>query len=66
MQINLSRQQKEMTQQVRDVLTELLACASSANIPAEKIDVLITDAGISDELAQEIRDFGIELVIAPK
>ena len=40
MQINLSRQQKEMTQQVRDVLTELLACASSANIPAEKIDML--------------------------
>lgn len=40
--------------------------STSSFIPAEKIDVLITDAGISDELAQEIRDFGIELVIAPK
>ncbi len=40
--------------------------STSSFIPAEKIDVLITDSGISDELAQEIRDFGIELVIAPK
>ena len=36
------------------------------DVPAEKIDVLITDSGISPDQASEIRDFGIELVIAPK
>ncbi len=40
MQINYSKKQKETTQQVRNVLTELLACASSANTPAEQIDML--------------------------
>ncbi|MBR6090159.1 MAG: dynamin family protein [Anaerolineaceae bacterium] len=40
MQINYSKKQKEITQQVRDVLTELLACASSADISAEQIDML--------------------------
>ena len=40
MQINYSKKQKETTQKVRDVLTELLACASSANMPSEQIDML--------------------------
>ncbi len=40
MQINYSKKQKETTQRVRDVLTELLACASSANLPSEQIDML--------------------------
>lgn len=40
MQINYSKKQKETTQQVRNVLTELLACASAANTPAEQIDML--------------------------
>ena len=40
MQINYSKKQKETTQQVRNVLTELLACASSANTPAEQINML--------------------------
>ena len=40
MQINYSKKQKEITQQVRDILTELLACASTANLPAEQIDML--------------------------
>lgn len=40
MQINYSRKQKETTQQVRNVLTELLACASAVNTPAEQIDML--------------------------
>lgn len=45
--------------------SKLNADSTSTFIPAEKIDVLITDAGISTKQAQEIRDFGIELVIAP-
>ena len=45
--------------------SKLNADSTSSFIPAEKIDVLITDAGIPEDLAQEIRDFGIELVIAP-
>ena len=40
MQINYSKKQKETTQQVRDVLTELLACASAANMPSEQTDML--------------------------
>ena len=40
MQINYSKKQKETTQQVRNVLTELLACASAANTPQEQIDML--------------------------
>ena len=45
--------------------SKLNADSTSSFIPADRIDVLITDSGISDEQAQEIRDFGIELVIAP-
>lgn len=45
--------------------TKLNADSTSTFIPAEKIDVLITDSGISPKQIQEIRDFGIELVIAP-
>ena len=40
MQINYSKKQKDTTQQVRNVLTELLACASAANTPQEQIDML--------------------------
>ena len=40
MQINYSKKQKETTQRVRDVLTDLLACASAANTPEEQIDML--------------------------
>ena len=40
MQINYSKQQKETTQKVRDVLTELLSCVSSANTPPEQIEML--------------------------
>ncbi len=40
MQINYSKKQKETTQQVRNVLTELLACASAANTLQEQIDML--------------------------
>ena len=40
MQINYSRQQKQTTQKVRDVLTELLTCASAANTPDEQINML--------------------------
>ena len=40
MQINFSKKQKQTTQKVRDVLTELLACASAANTPDEQITML--------------------------
>ena len=40
MLINYSKKQKEMTKRVRDVLTELLACASAANTPPEQLDML--------------------------
>ena len=40
MQINYSKKQKETTQRVRNVLTELLACASAANTPDEQITML--------------------------
>ena len=40
MQINFSKKQKQTTQKVRDVLTELLACASAANTPDEQIAML--------------------------
>ena len=40
MQINYSQKQKEITQDVRNVLTELLACASSINMPEEDINML--------------------------
>ena len=45
--------------------SKLNSDSTSSFIPADRIDVLITDSGISPEQAQEIRDFGIELVIAP-
>ena len=40
MRINYSKQQKETTQRVRDVLTELLACASAVNTSEEQINML--------------------------
>lgn len=40
MQINYSKKQKETTQRVRNLLTELLACASAANTPDEQITML--------------------------
>lgn len=40
MQINYSQKQKQTTQEVRNVLTELLACASAANTPDEQISML--------------------------
>jgi ribosome biogenesis GTPase A len=40
MLVNYSKKQKEMTKRVRDVLTELLACASAANTPPEQLDML--------------------------
>ena len=40
MQINYSKKQKETTQRVRNVLTELLACASAANTPEDQITML--------------------------
>ena len=40
MQINYSKKQKEMTMRVRNVLTELLACASAVNTPEEQITML--------------------------
>lgn len=40
MQINYSKKQKETTQRVRNVLTDLLSCASASNTPQEQIDML--------------------------
>ena len=40
MLINYSKKQKEMTKRIRDVLTELLACASAANTPPEQLEML--------------------------
>lgn len=40
MLVNYSKKQKEMTQRVRDLLTELLACASAVNTPPEELDML--------------------------
>ena len=40
MLINYSKQQKETTKKVRDLLTELLACASSANMDEEQLAML--------------------------
>ncbi len=40
MLVNYSKKQKEMTNRVRDVLTELLSCASAVNTPAEQLDML--------------------------
>jgi len=40
MQINYSKKQKEMTDRIRDVLTELLACASAVNTPEEQLEML--------------------------
>ena len=45
--------------------SKLNADSTSSFIPADRINVLITDSGISPEMVQEIRDYGIELVIAP-
>ncbi|HPE38128.1 MAG TPA: DeoR/GlpR family DNA-binding transcription regulator [Bacillota bacterium] len=44
--------------------SKLNADSTSTFIPADQIDVLITDSGISPEQAKAIRDFGISLVIA--
>ena len=40
MLVNYSKKQKEMTKRVRDVLTELLACASAVNTPPEQLEML--------------------------
>ena len=40
MKINYSKKQKEMTGQIRDILTELLSCASAVNMPSEQIEML--------------------------
>ena len=40
MKINYSKKQKEMTGQVRDILTELLTCASTVNMSSEQIEML--------------------------
>ena len=40
MKINYSKKQKEMTGQVRDILTELLACASAVNLSSDQIVML--------------------------
>lgn len=40
MQINYSRKQKETTQKVRDILTELLSITSASNTPEEQINML--------------------------
>ena len=40
MPVNYSKKQKEMTKKVRDVLTELLSCASAVNTPPEQLDML--------------------------
>ncbi len=40
MPVNYSKKQKEMTKRVRDVLTELLSCASAANTPPEQLEML--------------------------
>ena len=40
MAVNYSKKQKEMTKRIRDVLTELLACASAANTPPEQLEML--------------------------
>ena len=45
--------------------TKLGQDSTSSFIPAERIDVLITDERIDPKLASEIREFGIDLVIAP-
>jgi len=40
MQINYSRKQKETTQKVRDILTELLSITSASNTPDEQINMI--------------------------
>ena len=40
MLVNYSKKQKEITKRVRDVLTELLACASAVNTPPEQLEML--------------------------
>ncbi len=40
MRINYSKQQKETTKKIRDLLTELLACASLTNVDAESLEML--------------------------
>ncbi len=40
MRINYSKQQKETTKKVRDLLTELLACASLTNVDPESLEML--------------------------
>ena len=40
MLVNYSKKQKEITKRVRDVLTELLSCASAANTPPEQLEML--------------------------